>query len=706
MSSTRRAHLKKLQQAYLAKQRASRRGKYTRVLAWQKEVQEQYPKDLYTVKVEGEQATISPGPRMVHALQKTEQVEYREQLARGQLRPPERVVRAGQKIQEMEHRELLERGWVPTEAGYVRYEPLSPRQTHALQKLTQMEQIMPREKRVGIRDIMPFATTGRLSEARSLAQFFGKTVRVEEGYYRLPSLTQPIGTKPTFPYAELRETLDIPEIKPATTPLELRRQEHQLRQFIGPQLISLKKAKVKRLSEELYARGDPFGFFASGFVSAGETTMELVFPHPTGVTPVHHDIFALPGQPPEFIVGRVSGEVVTAVILGKVFEGPLTVVTETIKKVGSKVVPQVVKTWVKTGTVAKTATAIKTKLPTIKGSRIDVWLTKHSKWYYKKTGGIAVQEVVQPAGVRVFDTATGKVVERVGTGYLTSSQLAWALVGTKRTSGISISKLFVEPLKKPSLKHLFYRGGKLTVGYLSELGFKKTAIETVAEQRALTPIVTQTQITRMGIIPTIGKLPTTTTVGKAILQHSAIAFGISLGAKLRLKPKLEPLEWQPTLARERVKFSPISLEKVEQRQKQLLVFPKLQRLQLRHQPLRQIYRPKLEKKEALAVPSLALPTMVMTKQEQKQLTIIKPIQIPKYVEPPKLVLPPPIPPIIPPLRTPVGGADVSRDPKGLFGRFFKREHPIKTAREMWETFSGKKKRKAKSKGRRRKRRRK
>ena len=493
---------------------------------------------------------------------------------------------------------------------------------------------------------------------------------------------------------ELRERIDLPKGKPATTPLELRQREYQLRQFIGPQLISLRMAKVKRLSEELYARGDPFGYFASGVISAGETTMELVFPHPTGVSPEYHDIFALPGQPPEFIVGRVVGEVATAVTLGKIFEGPLTVGGEALRKVGSKVVPKAVKTWVKFGSVAKTATAIKSKLPAIKGSRLDVWLTKHSKWYYKHTGGIAVQEVVQPAGVRVFDTATGKVVERVGTGYLTSSQIAWALAGTKRTSGISISKTFVEPLK-PSMKHLFYRGGKLTVGYLSELGFKKTAIETVAEQRALTPIVTQTQVTRMGIIPTIGKLSAPTTVAKSTLKYTAVAFGISLGAKLRLKPKLEPLEWQPTLARERVKFRTVTLEKLEQKQKQLLAVPKLQLARLQHAPTRELFKPKLRKRQALKLPSLTLPRVV-AKQEQKLMVTPKLVQTPKFVFPPKLLPPQPtLAPPIRPFRTPFGGEDVSRGRKDLLGRWFKRTHPIKSHQEMWATFSGKPKRKGK-----------
>lgn len=342
--------------------------------------------------------------------------------------------------------------------------------------------------------------------------------------------------------------------------------------------------------------------------------------------------------------------------------------------------------------VAKTVTTLKNKFPTIKGSRVDVWLAQHSRWYYGKTSGIAVGEVsIPPSG-------------RVSLGTLRASQVSAFMLDAPRTSGIWIGKSWFEPTKK-SLKHLFFRKGVLSTGYLSELGFRKSAIEIVAEQRSVLPIVTQTQVTRMGIIPYVGGKQTF--MGSSLLNQIAVSFAIGLTPKLRMQPKLEPLEWQPTLAREREKFRTITLERVKQKQKQLLIFPSLQRLQLKHQPLRQIFHPKLRKKEAV-VPSLILPMRVITKQEPKPLVVPKLIQTPKYVYPPPRIVPPILtPPIIPPFRRPIGGADVSRAVAGLREMWFKRTHPIKTHGEMWNTFSfGPKKRRKKAKSKRKQKRRK
>lgn len=708
MTSERREHLKKLQRQYLEAQRRTRRGKYTQMLQWQEQVRKEYPEAEYDVTFKEGKAEVALKPEVAEAQWKQQIMQqypaayYQVVFVGGQAQiTPRRVPSEGKPTA------------APLKGPRLEAEALAarPMVQRGTRTQPQYQAVSKRYGSLAEYDI-PYTIKDMASSIASARQ------EVREKYpsdkYQieflsdraiissLPEVAAPQLFKEHYETViapkkmesqYLRETMRSIEAektaryKGPITPLQLKQKELHLETFLGPQLISLREAKVKRLSEELYARGDPFGYFAAGFVSAGETTVELVFPHPTGVSPVFHDIFALPGQPPEFIVGRVAGEVITAVTVGKIFEGPLTLASEAASKVVGKVVPKTIQTY-----VAKAGTTIKAKLPSFKGSRIDVWLAKHSEWYYRKTGGLAVQEVVQPAGIRVFDMGTGKVVEKVGTGYLTSSELSWALAATKRTSAISVSKTFIEPAT-PSMKHLFFRGGKLTVGYLSELGFKKTAVEMVAEQRTLTPLVTQTQITRMGIVPYVGGK--VTTIGSAFFRSTTAMFALSLAPKvtkptpkLRLEPKLKPIQWEPTLTREVLRFRMLSLEKQEVKQRQLLALPKLKMRQLQHQPTRELLRPKLEKKQVLPLPSLALPKVAtVQQQEQKLLTTPKLRQTAKHVYPPKLV--PPTPTLSPPIKPftpPFGGQDFARDIARLSGRWFKRTHAIKEPEQMLRTF--------------------
>jgi len=340
---------------------------------------------------------------------------------------------------------------------------------------------------------------------------------------------------------------------------------------------------------------------------------------------------------------------------------------------------------------------IKTKLPSWKGSRLDVWLAKKSKLYYSKTSGIARGEVAQK--VLPPKVSLGSELEW--------SERYWKMIQAPRTGGVMIGK---SPLTTKGLQTYTFewilKGGQLVPRFrpqrIEEVGAirAKDWQKYWQPERGLTPFVSLTQLTRLDIIPYRAPYVggrATAIISPQVIGSMLAVLGVGLTKKLRFKPKFQPLEWQPTLAREREKFRTLTLQlqKQKQKQKQLLVFPKLQKLQLKHQPLRQIYRPKLKERQALPLPYLTVPRAV-AKQEQKIVVTPKQIQTPKQDFPPIIpTIPTPTPPIIPPFRTPIGGADVSRGAKGLFGKWFKRTHPIKSAREMWETFSGKKRKRVK-----------
>lgn len=353
--------------------------------------------------------------------------------------------------------------------------------------------------------------------------------------------------------------------------------------------------------------------------------------------------------------------------------------------------------------VAKTVKSFKTKLPSWKGSRVDVWLAKHSKLYYGKTRGVSPQEV----GLKPFEMVTtmkGETLPKIGLGDIQATDIYWKMLQSPRTGGVMIGKAPILtkgiqtytfewvmrgdqliPRFRPERAQSYMPSQKATSKSIAQM-FKPVKLKpyTPIYQRGLLPFVTQKQVTRMGIVPYRAPYVggrTFATVSPKIIGPTLAMLGVGLAKKLRFIPKI--LEWQPTLAREREKFRTITLERVKQKQKQVLIFPRLKMLQLKHQPLRQLYRPKLRKKEAV-VPKM--PTIVMTKQERKQLTILKPLQIPRHVYPPNLVPPTLTPPIIPPFRPPTRDPDVSRAVAGLHGEWFRREHAIKTPKEVLRAF--------------------
>lgn len=310
---------------------------------------------------------------------------------------------------------------------------------------------------------------------------------------------------------------------------------------------------------------------------------------------------------------------------------------------------------------------VKEILPSFRGSRVDLWLAQHSKYYYKKTGGIAVGEVVIPP-----------VPQRLGFASLQATQRASTLLVAPRTSGVWIGKTFLEPMQKGAVKHLISRGGQLSIGYLREMSFRKSAVETVAAQRSVLPIVTQTHVTRMGILPYIG--------GQNLFTLSRSVPSLIPFVGLKFLPSLRPSEAHIPLMAYHTRIMSLTETKQKQRQLQALALPTLSQAKLTQSPTVRIKQPALERDIPFITPIIT-PT-----QRQKIAPILK-SSIIHYVPP---ILKPPAlqtPTVLPPMHLPRGGLELPRG-KGLgFGKWHKRTHSIKAPGDLLGDFLGRKRKK-------------
>jgi len=373
---------------------------------------------------------------------------------------------------------------------------------------------------------------------------------------------------------------------------------------------------------------------------------------------------------PSYAAGTILGDVLVSYAVGK----GVTWVGGKTWVLTKKVVPEAIKhpiyQAVKFGRVAKLAHKVKLAAPSYRGSRVDVFLAKHSKWYYKTTRGIAVGEVALPP-----------IVEPVSIGKLKASKLAWELTQAPKTGGVWLARLGAAPAKMKVLPHLISIGGKISIGYLHEIPL--VPLEEPYWQRGLLPFVTQKQVTRLGIIPYVPKAVSVT--GKkgvslfgatlvSAMPHAVPKLVARPVPKIKHKERLilTPKVWQPTLAYQREKLKPLTIlePKVKERKK-LILIPKLPQLVTEEPITKLIVAPKLVQK---------------TKQ----------VLTPKLIAPPYIPTPQAPPSFFP--YIPRGGRDVSRDVGGLFGRWFKRTHPIPSPEQVMRRVTRRKKRKRKKGG--------
>lgn len=470
-------------------------------------------------------------------------------------------------------------------------------------------------------------------------------------------------------------------------------EERELASFIAPLLIKAKEEKWPRLSETLAV-----GSIERGAVSAVESSIELVFPYPTP-TPKHHGLGYLVFEAPiPEKAGYIAGELAVSLVVGYALSGPITWGTEQLAKVGGKIaehVPEGVKEWAKFGGGGKAwervSGAVKEVTPSLRGSRVDVWLAKHSGIYYRVTGGVAKGEI-----------ALGEF-EVYGLPELEAEAAAWSILGSApRLGGVYVARGVGGGFAgAKALPHLIYHGGKISVGYLRELSYAPPS------EAQLTPLVSQQQLTRMGVQPYFPKVSATFTreTGKLLMPTLVAAGAIGMArlaepkqlkqlkTKVATVPKisLEPVLEEPTLALQRIAYSPVAgIEQPQRLKPKVAILPKvtlkpiavesmLAFQRVKYTPLEE-FAPRLKERGKIAfVPTLTHAQAVGLKQLTTQITV------------------PAIPtPTIPTFTVPKaagfgywprgGGWDQLKGVGAFRGKWFKRTHPIKTYQEMMRTF--------------------
>lgn len=466
---------------------------------------------------------------------------------------------------------------------------------------------------------------------------------------------QEYGVKPDIPKGsiitkveETKEGYRIHYVTP--TKVTFKQREHKgrwselsLAPYIAPTLISIKKAKLRRLSETL-----PEGSFERGFIASSESFAETFFPYPTP-RPRHHELgYIIFEAPIPEKLGYLTGEIAQAAVMGKILEGPITVASEQIVKVGKKVVPESVKHAAKFGRLAKAVH--KAKLSYVervpwepwRGSKPDVWLAKHSKWYFAKTRGLAKGEVVLPEISKHPAVKTmphlykikqmGPIWKRIKEP-LIAEDVAWQLAKTPGASGIWVRNVGLAPVK---------------------------------EKTRLLPQVTQTLVTRMGIHPYVPRMVTTT--GKKGVRQVTIGLGVSTFAKTVMKPRppqrLRRKVWEPTFEREREKLRPLTILQPKEKERKRAAAKVAQAL-IQPQVLRQ------KEIAVLDIPQPQRPTLGT---------------LPRY----------------PPFWLPRGPRETGgRRFESLFGKWFYKKHPIPSGEKLAKEFMslGLKRRKRKRKRR-------
>lgn len=245
---------------------------------------------------------------------------------------------------------------------------------------------------------------------------------------------------------------------------------------------------------------------------------------------------------------------------------------------------------------------------------------------------------------------------------LLAEELAWEIHQAPRMGGVWIGKTTIETTTAAPMKHLFVRGGVISIGYLQELAF----------ERQLLPFTTQQQLTRMGIYPYIpkvsalgiSKVSIAPLIGLGVVGISTVVSkpkrkGTITPISVSLAPKLTV--WEEPYPLQRLKMFPSLFPKEKEKQASILI-PKLTVLTEQRMNVGTVQRTvqkstqvtKQSPKLALAMPESLL---------QKQIQVFAPLKIPSFREP-----------------------SLRGKGKGLFGAWFKRTHQIKTPEQLEEAF--------------------
>jgi len=321
---------------------------------------------------------------------------------------------------------------------------------------------------------------------------------------------------------------------------------------------------------------------------------------------------------PEYAAGTISGDILLSIGFGKVAGKVWEVIPSKI-----------------TSPIEKVGEAIAKPFRPIT-EPIMSKLEKIALWPYEK---------IAPGIVSI------PTPERVGLEGMEAQFTAWELAEAPKTSGYLISKMPAEPLAKAwATEHLF----KTVTGGLSYALVREQLRATAPPTMPYLPETELVGFTAKGLALGVG----VTLLPKALQQEFAMP---KLETVPRLKPaiKLKQPTFEEPYPIQKLKLFPQAYPRQKEKQRQI--------------PSLAIFTPTKQTIKQILVPGLVIPTP--TKQIQ--------IQIPSLLiptPPPPLKIPTPT--IPPAFRLPRGGEDWSRLAKGLFGKWFKREHAIPTERQI------------------------
>jgi len=331
-----------------------------------------------------------------------------------------------------------------------------------------------------------------------------------------------------------------------------------------------------------------------------------------------------------YLMGSIMGEILLSYGIGKVAEPLTRPVVTAMGKPFQPLVSSVKGAW--------------------KGSHPDIWLAKHSSWYFSKTGGLA-QQVVGAKGVsEPFSLQAAK-----------AGEMAWLLETTKGTSGLLLKPTEYAVHKASVLPHLISRGGAISVGYLRELGFEKPKIMggLPAREISLETIIKTTPKTIPYLPPFLGTAATPI-ISTAISQ--TLGALIILGSKPVVKPKPKPkpvpivTPWITPIVKPKPKPKPVDI-----------TIPWLGESLILEQPTKQ-------KQKVVPITILKTATVQTLKTTQLSTQILSPD--PSYTR--QTLKPPPFPKRRETRRR--RKKKKRRKAKGRKIGIFKKEHPVATAK--------------------------
>ena len=444
----------------------------------------------------------------------------------------------------------------------------------------------------------------------------------------------------------------------------------RLRSGYSPRMWELTPEQREKVRTNL-AFFRPVQEFGAGFVAIGESWVrpELTTPSGALIGKVFGKTSAYEtGEvSPFYLVGGLFGTLGEAYVFGKgieyAYQGIKAVTPEVIKQ-SLYSAKEAVRFSKAAQILQKASLEVKGALPQWTGSRVEMWLVRNIPPYTKY------------ASKQLSYAEFGAMLpERIGMKSLRIEELVFNLANYPRGQIVYISKIPIEKGLTKSLPHLFYRAGKLSVGYLGK------PFSFVQREATFTPLVSQTQLTRMGVHPYMPRTistftKTTTRLGTQLIPliTTALLHPTTPKRQERLIVMSHPAA--VTYELEKLKV-PQFLQTQQMKQRETLV-PLLKPI-ISLKPLTQL------------MPKQAL--IPRTLQREKQTLIPSSIVLPKQVQTPKLGTIPkmgmPTPQRYKPLTVPlVGlpwmtlGGGGGGGTQNLWGKWFKRQHRIKTPKEV------------------------